>query len=467
MDSLSVLPARGYLSQDLSATEACRTYPSLHRERKVKQMKDFSIQPPRQLSVERGFRVSHLLRRSPTSVYLLTALLLFTVILFSATATSPDPAAASDMNSLSPSRQEKPQPGWLYVVDSNNQATESQILLVNPEQGSVVRSFKAFYNPDIALSPDGTRLYLASTQSTGQILEVIDTTSGATLLTIPNPERWRPSTPYYRSHMAFSPDGNWLYVYKHEYVTDLYYVATFDVRQNQFLPEKAYLPDCINAVLAPTAVPLALNVLCTGSNDVRFLKITKRGGAAISRVPVQLRKSRHGLGVYLGVISPNDSTINVIAGDGLFSHIDTKLKKITHTGEVDSRGRKKDSTDLPPLLVQSPDDWMGGKWIPLQASTSTPGESKLYVGIGQLADFRRSNWSFSQIAVFDKNTLDRVGTFEPSRQVFSLTLSKDGKRLYGIDPRTASIVIIDTATDSELRTISGLGVSPIIALVAP
>ena len=71
-----------------------------------------------------------------------------------------------------------PQTGWLYVIDATT--ARSRILLFDPERGGVAGTILTGYNPDIAVSPRGDRLYLASQvaqcgQSNCDQLAVIDT----------------------------------------------------------------------------------------------------------------------------------------------------------------------------------------------------------------------------------------------------------------------------------------------------
>ncbi len=49
----------------------------------------------------------------------------------------------------------------IYVVDSRNGDLVSQILMVAPDVRHVERTFQLRYEPAIAISPDGNRLYVA------------------------------------------------------------------------------------------------------------------------------------------------------------------------------------------------------------------------------------------------------------------------------------------------------------------
>ena len=86
----------------------------------------------------------------------------------------------------------------------------------------IVKTYPTGSRPDIALSRDGTRLYVASESRVPEgpegagagRLDVIDTATGATLASVANPHRWVAMGPLYGSEMALSADGHWLYVPK-------------------------------------------------------------------------------------------------------------------------------------------------------------------------------------------------------------------------------------------------------------
>ena len=58
----------------------------------------------------------------------------------------------------------KPQAGWLYVLDPKPQAggAGGRVWLVDPETAKVMGSIRTGDGADFALSPDGSRLYVAS-----------------------------------------------------------------------------------------------------------------------------------------------------------------------------------------------------------------------------------------------------------------------------------------------------------------
>ncbi|MGA9505590.1 MAG: hypothetical protein WBV31_14220, partial [Terriglobales bacterium] len=107
----------------------------------------------------------------------------------------------------------------LYIVDSDRGSSDSheRLFAVDPERKAIVRTYATGSHPDIALSPDGTRLYVASESRVPEgpegagagRLDVVDTETGATLASVANPHRWVAMGPLYGSEMALSADGHW------------------------------------------------------------------------------------------------------------------------------------------------------------------------------------------------------------------------------------------------------------------
>lgn len=360
------------------------------------------------------------------------------------------------------------QSGLVYVLDSGGGKGKSQVLVIDPEQKRIVRRIAAEYDPDMALSPDGARLYVASTTDVSGKLEIYDTGSGRLLRTVENKDRWQATWHLYISHMAMSPDGKWLYVFKYEIPTDLYYVATFDTTQESFLPEVAALPECLNAMMSPSAEGRQLAVMCTSSDDLRFVKIMDDGKGKVSRLPLRLRgrTTRFGLPIGLSNIVPTTSGYKVVAGDGSFFDVGGGTKSIRRLGVLDGKVRKIGYNESPSLVADE-EDWMGGKWLPIQYPAIPSKNGRVYLGIGQLADMRRGSWAFNAVGVFDTESLNRVGLLKTSRRLFSITVSAAGDRLYGVDPAGKSLVVFDTASGNEIGAVEGVGESPMMVIAAP
>jgi DNA-binding beta-propeller fold protein YncE len=362
----------------------------------------------------------------------------------------------------------KPRSGLVFVLDAGGPAGKAQVLLVDPANGSVVRRLNADHNPDMALSPDGERLYVASGVGDAGRLDIYDAGSGKLLRTVANEDRHLTTSNIHTSDMAFSPDGKWLYVYKYEMETDDYHVATFDTSQDRFLPERASLPGCMSAILLPSDEPRRLAVLCASTQDLRFVRIAPNGkgqGAALPLRP-RGRQSRFGQQLSLSTALPTASGLKVVVNDGSYFDVDNVGRKIKGLGVVDAKLRRTAHNESPGLVADG-EDWMAGMWIPRQTPTGSAKNGRVYFGIGQLADLRRSDWLFSTIGVFDSDTLDRVGVIESTRRLFSIAVNAAGDRLYGVDPAGKSLVVFDTGSGQEIGVVENVAETPILVIAVP
>ncbi|HEY0100631.1 MAG TPA: amine dehydrogenase large subunit [Pyrinomonadaceae bacterium] len=360
------------------------------------------------------------------------------------------------------------QSGLVYVLDSGGGNGKSQVLVVDPEQKRIVRRFGTEHNPDMAVAPDGGRLYVAYSVNENGKLDIYDTVSGNLLRTVENKDRWLPTSHLYISHMALSPDGKWLYIFKYEIQTDLYYIATFDTAQERFLPEIAPLPECLNAIMSPSAEGRQLAVMCTSSDDLRFVKVMDDGKGRITRLPLRLRgrTTRFGLPIGLSNVLPTQSSYKIVAGDGSFFEVSGGTKSIKRLGVLDAKGRKITYSESPSLIADK-EDWIGGKWLPIQYPAIAPKSGKVYLGMGQLADLRMGRWTYNTIGVFDIDTLNRVSLLETKHRLFSISVNPTGSRLYGVDPLGKRLVVFDTGSGSEIGLVEDLGESPMLVIAAP
>jgi YVTN family beta-propeller protein len=370
--------------------------------------------------------------------------------------------------------------GLLYVVDPNNMQSESRVLVVDPEQGRIVRTYNVGHAPDIALSPDGTRLYIASVLNTSSgrgtpVLEVFDTATGRVIQTVRNRDAWVSTLREYPSHMAFSPDGHFLFIYKIRVLEEgdyFDYLETFDTRTSRFLREKAPVPHCISANLIPLQDG-RVSATCTGTNDVRFLELTSTGGLKPaskdssarlpSRVALVTSKSKafHTNRIGPAFVSADGRGLTAIMGDGKFFRIDDASRSIFQAGTIDSESRAAASggdTSAP--------DWLSESWIRQQEPAVSPDGTTLYLAIGRLSRLYLADQSFDRIVALD-SALNRVGTITLGHPFFSMAMSKDGRRLYAISPEQASVTVVDTATQRVVRTIYGIGTSPTLVIPAP
>lgn len=382
---------------------------------------------------------------------------------------------------------QKPRSGWLYVLDRSEELSESRVLLVDPERGRVVGDIKPGNDLDAALSPDGNELYVGFTRYNKEgkgrkdYLGVINTRSGALVSTVNDVDRWISTGPQYAPSMAFSRDGRSLYLLKHrqEGNTDTYYVLTFDTIAKQFLPGKAMVPDCVAGSLVPWSSREGLTVICFGTSDLRFLRLSENGEvlrlARSNAVSDRLSLWSKGVAEYgrragPGFLSTDGRSFTVLMGDGRVFKIDNETRAITHTDAIDreSRGinispQASSSTPERPSV----DDWLAGKWIRYQSSEFSADGRRMYLGVGWLAHLNQGVQEFTELAILDSHTLSRLGTIKTSHAFAGFAASKDDRRLYAISPEQACVMVIDIDSRREVRTIYGVGNSPFRVIVAP
>lgn len=170
------------------------------------------------------------------------------------------------------------------AVSAGNDDLRGEVVAFNSSTGAVVRRIPAFYQPDIAVSPGGDRLFLLYSRDTDQttttrhILSLVDTRSWATLASTTLADRflYNVSGP---STLALSPDGTRLFMYNsnawkwdpvREPNTPLsYWLTVMDTASLQVLPSQIPLPNCGAARMALAAGQLV--VLCGETGTVHFV----------------------------------------------------------------------------------------------------------------------------------------------------------------------------------------------------
>jgi DNA-binding beta-propeller fold protein YncE len=373
-----------------------------------------------------------------------------------------------------------PRPGWLYIVDSNRYADDGRLLIVDPDAGRVVWSRPTGHLPDMALSADGTQLYLVSSDPANDLqgkLEVIDTATGQTLREVPDPDRMVSTGNFYISRMSLSRDGRWLYQIKMDNTPGnvSYYVDTFDTEQSALLKTKAPAPLCAWPTLLSAAESTQLILLCNETFDVRVVNPASASGAAqAQRLPLGPATSSATMPARTPALALIKAKgVNVITGDGRFIQTDARAQSIVQSDVLDRTGRGLATPDQQAAAGQASstpppntNDWLAGRWIKQQAPVLSPDGAQLYLGVSSIGELRRGRQFLEQIVVLDTQTLTRRRSINARHEFTSLTLSRDGSRLYVIDGETATLRVLDAATGQELKAFK-VGTTPVFAVVAP
>jgi len=351
------------------------------------------------------------------------------------------------------------------------------VLVVDPEKGQIAASLRAGFQPDITLSPDGSRLYLSFSDQQNPAegkLQVIDTSTGAVLKELPNRNRWLTTDYAYSPNMVLSNDGVWIYLLKMDQSgAAIEYIEVFDTQLSAFLSNRIALPECVSAIMVPSET--GVYAVCGGTQDVRFVNVDRESktlrptsmtieiGKSLregTSKPVPYQKYPHY--VATGFLNPN-ATFTAITTDGLFVRSDAL------SGETIDRGAIDRATHAPSFEPGLPITmgWLQDRWLRMQTPVVSPDGKRIYLGLGQAKALKHGSQSLDRIVILDPTDFDLISTLNPHRTFWSFAINSSGNRLYVVDPYQAVVSVLDANNGRELSVISGVGTTPVYAVVAP
>lgn len=362
-----------------------------------------------------------------------------------------------------------PESSWLYVLDPQHQDLASQVLALDPEASSnpIVRRFQTGYDPAMTVSPDGSRLYVASFPGEpGKTTDELSTFDTATGNLIRKTSIEQAGQPQFRAQhtgatccpeMVISHDGRWIYFLQQtagaEGEQD-FFIGTFDTVSNQVLPQSASISGCIPGALAlmPSLIGRAVTVVCPASNDVRFLEISDTGTIARSetlRLPEITNVITDSFGnqvslakVAFATLSEEQGLLYAVTQDGHVFVVNPATHQLLRT-----------------VRLQLPE----GRAVGHAQVAISPDASRLYLGVGVVEDFGRV--MPEEILAFETATWQRLATISMSEPVWSFTLGRGGSRLYAISNEGPRVMVVDTLLNKELRVLQAIGETPQLAEV--
>lgn len=333
-----------------------------------------------------------------------------------------------------------PQPGWLYILDIGDRQTVEQLLLIDPSDGSRkghIPLGESGANTEMALSPDGSRLYLAEL---GRLI-VLETATGNVIATPSIPSKLQyieyPSFP----SVAVSKDNNWFYFVTMRSTArtsegDIYSIATYDVKQGKLLPGTASIPVCGPPMLLPLTMERQLYIICAESNGAHQVTLAADGSLQDSN-SIALGKP----GVKTVETATQTLKTGTVVGDRL----------ILFTG--DGRIFVKATTGARAINVQHTPDSLFVR--PGQTLVSQDG-SRLFVGVAH----KMGGSLPEMLLVLDAGTLQSVRTITPPKPILDLAISADGRYLYASTGPRKTLLILDSTTGEVIRELDNVGTLP-------
>jgi hypothetical protein len=364
--------------------------------------------------------------------------------------------------------------GKLYVLDAGNSRKKPQVLVVDPSNGKVIRTYRAGYQPDMTLSPDGKLLYISSSFENAasgleNFLDIYDTASGALLNHISNPEALQHKIPVYGTSMVMSPSGKRIYIEKYHWIPGRpgptgCYTSVFDTESHRFLVDIS-VSNCGHAVL-PADEEQTFYLVSTAGAAIDTFTITGNAGGMktahqytsislppsftdaraaqknpdTTTAPCGVGSPSTGRGIGPVFLRPQQKTMGLILEDGSRVSIDLSSEATTPMGQ---------------------EIWPG-KWSGIQPIVESSGSS-VYFGTSQGTNsyFER----YDRIVRIDPATMATTGTMTTSLPFFEVSRSHDESTLFTVNPERAKITVIDAASLREIRQFY-VGVQPILAIPA-
>jgi hypothetical protein len=357
----------------------------------------------------------------------------------------------------------RPQPGWLYVLDPkpDTGGAGGRVWLVDPSSGKVMGSIRTGDHADFALSPDGTRLYVASmNDGDASELAVIDTALGEVLKSgIVNGRAITDGLPPF-STMAVSGDGLALSILIDAPKSpdkDALLLAAFDTRAGEFLQGVVHLGNCGPGRFISYPTADHIDFLCPRTNRVRLINVDA-DSRTTRNADIVLPWERR-IGVAEAIEPAGAENISIIRGDGGVVAMDTASQAFAET-----IAKPTEPNRVPPAAWPlSPD----GSRVYLGYNNSYDhSDNRFYLDYGRPPNIRPESSLAGRFHVYDTSSWRKIGTIKTKMPFWSAVAATDGKTLYAMAPHKHSILVIDTEKMHQVRDFK-VGGSPALALVAP
>jgi hypothetical protein len=337
--------------------------------------------------------------------------------------------------------------GLLYVLDTQKLGPTSSIFLVDPAQGTVVRTIAAGTSPDMILAPDGSALYVTSQYwVAGNVenrLEIYDS-SGNRVASMPNPDVVNSTMPTYPTRMAMAPSGKWIYMLKGRWPGYLeYYLAAFNTTTRQFLPAHALLPNCPGTLILPSAEDLKVTVVCNNSSVVRDITFGDSDATTKTRaIPATHDRTTKSRQWQLAFLDPSQR-IGLFAANGAHLVVDRQQGKVNAAPPA---------TDVK-------------RYLGMQKGLLAKDNSSVFFG-DQVTPGDTYSSAYDEVAALDPATLAVKASIPTNVRFYKLAMSGDGNTLYAVSPDSSAVTVVDVSAGKVVRQLH-VGQTPIMAFAVP
>jgi DNA-binding beta-propeller fold protein YncE len=377
---------------------------------------------------------------------------------------APTQSRASQDSNIQVENWAKPKPGWLYVLDPkpDTSGPGGRVWLVDPETTKVMGSIRTGDNADFALSPDGSRLYVASiTDGDSSELAVIDTAQGMVLGRGSIEDREVANVIPSFSTMAVSGDGLALRILidaPKSSDADSFLLATFDTRNGDFLPAIVHLGNCGPGRFISHSTADQFDILCPRTNRIRLIRVDA-DSRELQNLDVSLPWERR-VGTAEAIEVPGAQDIAIVRGDGAVFKMNVATQQFADTqAHPDLPDRV-----FPAAWPSSPD---GGRvYLGYNTDYDRSYDNRFYLDYGRPPNLRPNDATAGEFRVLDTRTWRKIGTIKTTLPFWSAATADDGKILYALAPQKRAILVIDTVKMRQIRTLK-VGGTPTLALVAP
>ena len=358
----------------------------------------------------------------------------------------------------------RPEPGWLYVLDPKPDAggPGGRVWLVDPETAKVMGSIRTGENPDFALSPDGSRLYVASiTEGDSSELAVIDTAQGAVLQRGTIEDREVANVIPSFSAMAVSGDGLVLRILldtPKSADADSFLLATFDTQTGEFLPRRVHLGNCGPGRFISYPTADQFDFLCPRTNRIRLIRVDA-DSRELQNTDIVLPWERR-IGAAEAIGAPGAQDMAIVRGDGAVFKMNVVTQEFAQTSAHPVLPNR-----IPPAAWPvSPE---GSRlYLGYNSDYDRSYDNRFYLDYGRPPNLRPDNAAAGEFRVLDTRTWRKIGTIKTKMPFWTAVIANDGKLLYAMAPQKHSILVIDTVKMRQIRILK-VGGTPTLAVVAP